>query len=63
MYTFTNYLLYKYVGSVVCPFKVIFCGIFCVHLKGLWLIGRVIPAPSTGMFKDCDRNWSLQTMF
>lgn len=33
MYTLTNYLLYKYVGSVVCPFKVIFCGIFGVHLK------------------------------
>lgn len=38
MYTFTNYLLYKYVGSVVCPFKVIFCGIFGVHLRAYgWL--------------------------
>lgn len=38
MYTFTNYLLYKYVGSVVCPFKVIFCGIFDVHLRAYgWL--------------------------
>lgn len=33
MYTFTNYSLYKYVGGVVCPFKVIFCGILGVHLK------------------------------
>jgi len=27
MYTSTNYSLYNYVGNVVRPFKVVFCGI------------------------------------
>lgn len=63
MYTSTNYLLYKYVGNVVCPFKVIFCGIFGVRFKGLWLIGRVVPTPSTEMLKDDGVNWSLWTIF
>lgn len=63
MYTSTNYLLYKYVGNVVCPFKVIFCGIFGVHFKGLWLSGRVVPTPSTEMLKDDGVNWSLWTFF
>lgn len=62
MYTFTNYLLYKYVGSVVCPFKVIFCGIFGVHLRAYgWLKERsplhlqecLRTMVWTGPFKTC----------
>lgn len=62
MYTLTNYLLYKYVGSVVCPFKVIFCGIFGVHLRAYGWLEEWSPLHLqeclrtmvwTGPFKSC----------